>query len=247
MKAIVKWMDQHLYPAYANNWDDALLRESILTQLHPSHTVLDVGAGAGIVEQTRLRGLADKVCGVDPDPRVLENPYLDDAHIGIGEKIPYDSETFDVVFCNNVFEHLEQPERVFAEVARVLKPGGCFISKTPNRWHYVPVIASCTPHWFHEAINRRRGRDEDDTFPTYYRANSPRAIRRLANEGGLEVEQIQLFEGRPEYLRLSPLTYAVGWCYERMVNVLPGMSGFRVVMITTLRKHAESSTLSRAA
>ncbi len=246
-KKLVQWMDNTLYPNFGDNWDNTLLRESILKQLQPECDVLDLGAGAGIVTQTRFHDQGVRICGVDPDPRVMENPYLNEAHVGFGEKIPYGPETFDVVFCNNVLEHLEQPEQVFAEVSRVLKPGGCFVSKTPNRWHYMPVIASCTPHWFHEMVNRWRGRDEEDTFPTRYRANSQRAIARLAAKVDMDVEVCQLIEGRPEYLRMSAPTYLAGWLYERAVNVMPGIGWMRVVMISTLRKRQSTASVRKAA
>lgn len=215
-----------------------------MESFEPSSRVLDLGAGAGIVEQTRFRGQVAHICGVDPDPRVKENPYLDEAHVGVGEAIPCDDESFDLVFANNVLEHLENPDTVFREVARVLKPGGCFLTKTPNKWHYMPVIASCTPHWFHQFVNQLRGRDSEDTFPTHYRANSRRDVRRVATNVGLEVERIELIEGRPEYLRMTAPTYLAGWCYERAVNVVPGLSSFRVVMLSVLRKPAADSSLA---
>lgn len=247
MSKITRWMDRKLYPRHADDWDNTAFREAILINAASNHHVLDLGAGAGIVEQTRFPNEFARICGVDPDPRVLENPYLNDAKIGFGEAIAYDDESFDMVFCNNVLEHLENPEEVFTEVARVLKPGGCFLAKTPNRWHYMPMIASCTPHWFHEVVNRMRGRDDEDTFPTRYRANSPGALQRIAAQVGLEVEQVQLIEGRPEYLRMSAPTYLAGWLYERTVNLVPGLSRLRVVMVSVLRKPLEDRVEARAA
>ncbi|MEI2780661.1 MAG: hypothetical protein V9H25_05130 [Candidatus Competibacter sp.] len=43
---------------------------------------------------------------------------------------------------------------VFREVARVLKRGGVFLFKTPNKTHYMPTIARLTPHRFHQFVNR---------------------------------------------------------------------------------------------
>ena len=134
MSRLTRWMDRVLYPRHTTNWDDQLFREIIATHIRPDSTVLDLGAGAGIVPQMNFRGLASRVCGVDPDPRVAENQYLDEAKVGLGDAIPYPDDTFDVVFADNVLEHLEHPDQVFREVARVLKPGGIFLTKTPNRW-----------------------------------------------------------------------------------------------------------------
>lgn len=236
MGSIVRWMDRQLYPRYSDNWDNSFFRDTILGELSDDAVVLDLGAGAGIVEQTRFRGQAKHISGVDLDRRVLENPYLDEAKVGDGERLPFDDASFDVVFCNNVLEHLEHPDQVFSEVVRVLKPGGVFLAKTPNRTHYVPLIASCTPHWFHQMVNKMRGRSVEDTFPTCYLANSPRDVSRHANEAGLKVRSIELFEGRPEYLRMTPITYLAGWLYERLVNATSRLQGYRAVMISVLEK-----------
>jgi hypothetical protein len=118
----------------------------------------------------------------------------------------------------------------------VLKPGGRFIAKTPNRNHYVPTIARATPVRFHRLYNRLRGRNAEDTFPTYYRANSRSQIKRLAHASGLHVEALELIEGRPEYLRLTPLTYVLGIAYERIVNFTPAFASWRVLLVVELRK-----------
>jgi SAM-dependent methyltransferase len=156
----------------------------------------------------------------------------------VGESIPYPAETFDLIFADNVLEHLTDPEAVLREVVRVLKPGGIFLAKTPNKYHYMPLVARLTPHGFHQFINRLRGRASVDTFPTRYRINTPGAIRYYAARSGLRVRGIRLIEGRPEYLRLSSFTYLLGWLYERLVNALPGLERFRILLIAVLEKPA---------
>ena len=91
-----------------------------------SMKVLDLSTGVGIVSQMDFRGVAGHTCGVDPDPRVESNPYLDEGKVAFGESLPYPNARFDMVFADNVLEHLAEPKKVFAEVARVLRPGGYF-------------------------------------------------------------------------------------------------------------------------
>jgi len=233
---LVKWLDGVFYPTFHDNWDDALFREEILSVIRPYQHVLDLGAGAGIVAEMNFRGRVARICGVDPDTRVESNPYLDEGKIGVGESIPYADLSLHVVFADNVLEHLNEPAAVFSEIHRVLKPGGLFLAKTPNRWHYMPIIAQLTPHAFHQYVNRLRGRDSSDTFPTHYRVNSPAAVRRYAALTGFEVEGIRLSEGRPEYLRMIFPTYLLGLIYERLVNAIPFLSRFRILLIVRFRK-----------
>jgi ubiquinone/menaquinone biosynthesis C-methylase UbiE len=237
MNNLVAKMDKRLYPNLGDNWDDTMLRARILKILRPGDVLLDIGAGAGIIRQMNFKGLAGRVCGIDLDPRILtHNRFLDEAIQGSAEAIPYPSGTFDFVMANNVMEHIANPHGVYREVYRVLKPGGRFVFKTPNKWHYMPLVARLTPLRFHRYINRIRGRSTEDTFPTQYLANSPGQIRKLAKSNGLNVESIDLIEGRPEYTRLTAITYLFGCLYERIVNRIPALAYFRIVIIANLRK-----------
>lgn len=227
MRNWVAFLDQRFYADFQSNWDDELFRGSILRFVNEQTDVLDIGAGAGIVQAMNFRGYARRVCGIDLDPRVLDNPYLDEARVGDARKIPYPDCSFDVVIADNVMEHLAKPLDVFREISRVLKPSGRLIFKTPNRNHYMPLIARVTPYRFHQWLNKKRGREALDTFPTEYLCNSREQISRIADSSGLEVQRIDFIEGRPEYLRLNALTYLFGIIYERLVN-LSGSFEFRV-------------------
>ena len=236
MSRITHWLDRTQYPNHEKNWDDCLFREAILKQLKAEMSILDLGAGAGIVTQMNFKGLCKLVCGVDLDPRVTNNPFLDEGRVTDAGEIPYSDSTFDIVFSDNVLEHLDNPLNVFKEVARVLRPGGVFMFKTPNKWHYMPTIARLTPHVFHQFINRIRGRAEVDTFPTRYHANTKSDVKLLAQQSGFSQANISLIEGRPEYLRMATVTYLIGIFYERLVNSTEFLSSFRILLIGTLKK-----------
>lgn len=81
MSGLIGAIDRRFYPKVERNWDDQLFRERILRHLGPDKTVLDLGAGAGIVVAMNFKGMAQKVCGVDLDPRVETNPMLDEGRV----------------------------------------------------------------------------------------------------------------------------------------------------------------------
>jgi ubiquinone/menaquinone biosynthesis C-methylase UbiE len=228
--------DRWFYPGVPSNWDDEIFREVILGRLRPDMTILDLGAGSGNVKQMNFRDSAARVCGIDLDPRVTSNPFLHDAKVGSAEKIPYPDQTFDLAFSDNVLEHLKAPDVVFAEVSRVLKPDGVFLAKTPNRFHYVPLVATLTPLIFHKAFNRMRGRQVEDTFGTHYRANSVSKLKTLCEQNGMLLEEARLIESRPEYLRFFAPFYAVGIAYERLVNRFESLAFLRVLLIGVATK-----------
>ena len=88
MSTLVRWIDQHLYRDYSDHWDDELFRRSILQTIEADWDILDLGAGAGVVRQMNFRGQVQRVCGVDPDRRVLDNAALDEAKVGRETRSP---------------------------------------------------------------------------------------------------------------------------------------------------------------
>jgi 2-polyprenyl-6-hydroxyphenyl methylase/3-demethylubiquinone-9 3-methyltransferase len=102
--------------------------------------VLDVGCGGGFLSEDFAR-LGCRVTGLDPAPESVDaarshaakEGLAIDYVVGVGEALPFPGESFDVVVCCDVLEHVENVERVAAEIGRVLKPGGLFFFDTINR------------------------------------------------------------------------------------------------------------------
>lgn len=137
-----------------------------------------------------------------------------------------------MVFSDNVLEHLDKPLKVF----RVLKPGGIFLFKTPNKYHYVLLVAMITSHSFHQFINKPRGFKREDTFPTQYKTNCIKQIKTLEKKTFFQIKFFQTYEDRPEYLRGFWLTYMFGILYERLVNSTNLLRNFRVILIGSLKQ-----------
>jgi SAM-dependent methyltransferase len=234
---LTKKIDQTFYPKTTRFWDDERFIEVVKRHLKPEFQLLEFGAGRGKTDLFDLRGNVAHVTGVDIDESVLENPNLNAAQVIVpGQTLNFPDHTFDLVFSCNVLEHVDAPDQVFPEIYRVLKPGGLFVSKTTNQNHYVAWVARMTPLSFHKRYNRMRGRAEVDTFPTKYKCNTRRRIRSLARQSGFEVEWLEFWEWRPEYLRMSPFTYVFGIAYEKIVNATSLLAPLRAVMVVGLRK-----------
>jgi SAM-dependent methyltransferase len=194
-------------------------------------TVLNLGAGPASRDPVKtFRGEVARVVGADIDPIVSANDELDESHVVDGARLPFDEHTFDIAFSDYVLEHVECPELFLKEVYRVLKPGGSFFFRTPNRYHYVSLIAQCTPHWCHELLaNPVRGlpNDAHEPYPTFHRLNTKRVIQTLANKVGFSQVTLRYVECEPSYLVFSTIPFLVGVLYERTTNKFDCLSGIR--------------------
>lgn len=178
--------------------------------------VLDLGCGFKAPILTGLKTPAAKF-GVDMvdhfEPAAGTTLHFARAD---GSALPFANASFDVVFCRAVLEHVEHPQRVFGEVARVLKPGGHFVFMTPNYYDIISLASAAIPNrWHGKIVNRLTGRDERDTYPTYYRANTRRDIRNLAAQSGLEVVELTANREHPHYFQVTLPTYLCGLLYEQ--------------------------------
>ena len=234
--SVIGFIDKKFYTDYPDNWDNKLFRKKILEVLKKNHQVLDLGAGSGYVKEMNFRDEADEVSGIDLDPDILKNPFLHSYVIGsVYDLDVFGEKQFDVIICNSVIEHIDNPEKFVFEISRKLKPGGFFFGKTPNKNHYMPVVARMTPLSFHKWFNKKRGRPEEHTFETHYKLNSQSAIKKYFSGEGWKNLRIESFEGPPSYLRMNFLFYAAGWLYERIVNGLQ-LTGFKMVLIFSVQK-----------
>ena len=153
-------VDNQLYDRLADTWwnDDSVL-SLLRTSINPARfgymrrvlteelgvdpngkTALDVGSGGGLLAEEFAR-LGFRVTGIDPSAESVETARAHAASegldieytVGAGEQLPFPDESFDIAYCCDVLEHVDDLDRVLAETSRVLKPGGVYLYDTINR------------------------------------------------------------------------------------------------------------------
>jgi 2-polyprenyl-6-hydroxyphenyl methylase/3-demethylubiquinone-9 3-methyltransferase len=115
--------------------------------------ILDVGCGAGFLANA-LAGDGYRVTGMDISESSLAVARNHDAtgtvdyRCGDAYKLEFEEKSFDVVCAMDFLEHVEEPEKIVQEAARVLKSGGLFFFYTFNRNLLAWLIVIKGVEWF---------------------------------------------------------------------------------------------------
>lgn len=112
------------------SWDVAETLEFIHAHLPREAKILDLGAYCSEVPVSLALMGYKKVSGIDLNPDVKKMPYADKVAYTVSDfmKMPFSSDSFDLVTAISVIEHGYDPERLFAELGRIIRPGGYFIA-----------------------------------------------------------------------------------------------------------------------
>lgn len=115
-------------PFYFARKNLALAISELASNIHGN--LLDVGCGT---KPYRSLFKVDSYRGLDIDsPVTRERGAADDLYDGT--QFPYQNEAFDSVLCNQVLEHVFNPDKFLVEINRVLKPGGKLLLTVPFVW-----------------------------------------------------------------------------------------------------------------
>jgi 2-polyprenyl-6-hydroxyphenyl methylase/3-demethylubiquinone-9 3-methyltransferase len=120
-----------------------------------SHPVaLDIGSGGGFLAEEFCRD-GFSVTGVDPSVVSVRTARahaaaggLDiDYRTGVAEHLPVAGASFDVAYCSDVLEHVDDVDQVLAETARALRPGGVYLFDTLNRTVGAKLATKASQEW----------------------------------------------------------------------------------------------------
>ncbi|OGM30068.1 hypothetical protein A2630_02430 [Candidatus Woesebacteria bacterium RIFCSPHIGHO2_01_FULL_44_10] len=157
-----------LHKGVPPNWYFRSLRENILQRywhvrrfievkkvVEPAEKILDIGSADGVFTNVVSQATnAKKAVGIEvlktsvdwANRHWVRNKTLS-FRVGDGHALPFAANTFDAVFALEVLEHVFEPEKILAEIRRVLKKGGYAVFLVPSEsylfkvvwflWHYM--------------------------------------------------------------------------------------------------------------
>jgi ubiquinone/menaquinone biosynthesis C-methylase UbiE len=170
---------------------------------------LEIGAGTGYFSLNLMQlGIVERLTATDISPGMLSR--LSDTAQDLGlevttveteaEDLPFDDESFDIVFGHAVLHHIPDPRRAFGEFYRVLRPGGAVAfagepSRYGDRLAAIPKRAGLVtaPAWRRVVgANQRLVPDGEQSHghalegEVDVHAFAPADLRRLLREAGFE-------------------------------------------------------------
>lgn len=150
----------------------AELYEKHLSQFAQGRLV-DLGCGKAPLYEAYRGKVTDSVCA-DWANSLHSNPLLD-VVCDLSSRLPFEKDEFNTAILSDVLEHLPTPELFWAELARVLKPGGKLLMNVPFLY------------WIHEE-------------PYDYYRYTEFALRRFADQNGFKVLILEPVGGAGEVL-----------------------------------------------
>ena len=233
-------LEQFIVPGLKHS--QSLYEDALLEHLDERVDWLELGCGHQILmpwschAEQEVADRCNTVVGLDYELSSLKN------HMAIRKKIcgdiaflPFSDGSFDLVTANMVVEHLRDPEEPFREVYRILKPGGVFLFHTMNTFGYSTIAARLIPEVLKSKIvYLLEGRKEHDVFPTFYKVNSRKAVRSIADRIGFEVSVLRRITSSAKLVLIPPLLI-LELIWIRALTSKP-LAGLRPNIIAILRK-----------
>jgi SAM-dependent methyltransferase len=173
----------------------------------------DVGCGRDIFPSNRglARTLAQRasfVLGIDPDPNIRENEFLNQAVEGLIDDYEPDRE-YDVVTLRMVAEHIDRPDKAAAKISSMLRKGGLAVIYTPHKWAFFSMLARATPLGAHHFFKKMLwATEERDTFPVRFRMNTRPLLADIFKSVGMNESRFSVLDDCRVFQNFYALSYA---------------------------------------
>jgi len=176
------------------------------------------------------------VVDIDED-QIRNNDYAQETILGDIQSYRFKPNSFDLVICYNVIEHLPDVEAALLRFCESLRPGGLILIGAPNPKSLSGVVTKYSPHWFHVWFYRhvrgdaKAGLPGQAPFPTFFHplVSLPR-LEAFAAKHGLQVTYRKEYESPrfPEMRARTPLFAALLDAAAAVMNLfLPGKADVR--------------------
>ena len=197
---------------------------ALIDMLPPGSRVLDLGAGAGTFPYDAYPAL--EVVAVELRPRA-GSAASSSRRLACASAscLPFQGETFDLVIAHWLFEHVDDLERTYDEVTRVVRPGGLLAVAVPNSKSFEDRLYRFVSHVYKYALLHFRKRIEHVQVLTFLSVNEAlygrgfRLLNFAVDEGGycwLEVPQLRRY--RPGILAVLRALKRLGFDAFRGAN-----------------------------
>lgn len=206
----------------------------VLKQLGAGGKFLDIGCGDGDVTQYLAEAMGTKdTYGLELSEEAVKisvkKGIKASAHDVGAAPYPFEDDTFDVIYCGEIIEHVFDPEHLISEVKRVLKPTGICVITTPNLagWPnrfalllgYQPFPTSVSPH--NEGLGKLFFKGNEGQWG-HIRVFTLRALKELVTMHKLTILKVQgsivtIDAGTSVFSRLVSVV-------DKIMAVFPGCS-----------------------
>jgi SAM-dependent methyltransferase len=138
--------------------------------------------------------------GIDRSAEELaRNQRVNEKIVGDVETYEWPAESFDLILCWDILEHLDSPLGTLDRLVGALKRGGILVLGFPNLYSFKGLLTKFTPFAFHEWVYRAllgSTRPMSRQYPTIFKAElTPKRITRFAVDRGLGIVYWLLYEG----------------------------------------------------
>lgn len=147
-----------------------------------NNNFLEVGCGLGFFSKKAV-SLGAKVTGIDVGPKLIKKcrklaPQAT-FKVASATNLPFNNDSFDIVLCTEVIEHVDRPEKAVAELIRVVKPAGLLVITSPNKL-FKPIFD------FFSLVRVRPYHGHEKWF-------TPRLLKKLITDNGGKIKKERFF------------------------------------------------------
>ena len=179
--------------------------------------VVDIGGGRRCLF-TKHRRSAATIVAVDISPEELSHNEDVDRRIvaDVTKKLPFASDSVDVVCSRSVVEHLPDVDRFLAEAHRVLRPGGLAVSLFPSKNAPYALIKRALPQSVGRSLLHFVKPYAKDFvgFPTHYQRCTLRAMKRALRRQGFETVETRVSYYQADYFKFLFPLYILNVAFE---------------------------------